>query len=358
MMVFLVTNYLTLYKLTPYQIAQKIIQDVFKTTGVTATVGIGPNLYLAKVAMDIHAKNIKPDKNGGRIAQLDQMTYRRLLWTHRPITDFWRVGKGYAAKLEAQGIYTMGDVARCSIGKENNYYNEDLLYKLFGVNAELLIDHAWGWEPCTMADIKAYKPRSNSMGSGQVLHEPYTFEKTKLIVKEMTDLLVLDLVAKGLVTNQMVLTIGYDIENLNNTSISYSGEITIDHYGRKVPKHAHGTTNLTQQTSSAMIIMDAVMALFDEIVDKNLLTRRVSIKANNIVSEASLAKAPYEQLDMFSDLEVEKGKEEALEKERKLQETVITLKMKYGKNAVLKGMNLKEGATTISRNKQIGGHKA
>jgi len=355
-----VTNYFKLYKLTPYEIAKMMIKDVFKTTGVTATVGIGTNLYLAKVAMDIHAKNIKPDKDGGRIVELDEMAYRKSLWTHHPITDFWRVGTGYAAKLEANGIYTMGDIARCSIGKANEYYNEDLLYKLFGINAELLIDHAWGWEPCTMADIKSYKPKSNSIGSGQVLHEPYTFEKAKLIVKEMTDLLVLDLVTKRLVTNQMVLTIGYDIENLNNDGNRkpYHGEISIDSYGRKIPKQAHGTTNLSQQTSSTRLIMDAVIALFDRIVDENLLIRRVTITANNVILEDRIVKDSYEQLDLFLDLKAAKEKEEALERERKLQESVIQLKKKYGKNAILKGMNFEEGATTISRNKQIGGHKA
>ncbi|HHX59436.1 MAG TPA: DNA methylase [Epulopiscium sp.] len=355
-----ITNYFTLYKLTPYEIAKMMIKDVFKTTGVTATVGIGTNLYLAKVAMDIHAKNIKPDKDGGRIVELDEMAYRKSLWTHHPITDFWRVGTGYAAKLEANGIYTMGDIARCSIGKANEYYNEDLLYKLFGINAELLIDHAWGWEPCTMADIKSYKPKSNSIGSGQVLHEPYTFEKAKLIVKEMTDLLVLDLVTKRLVTNQMVLTIGYDIENLNNDGNRkpYHGEISIDSYGRKIPKQAHGTTNLSQQTSSTRLIMDAVIALFDRIVDENLLIRRVTITANNVILEDRIVKDSYEQLDLFLDLKAAKEKEEALERERKLQESVIQLKKKYGKNAILKGMNFEEGATTISRNKQIGGHKA
>ena len=355
-----ITNYFNLYKLTPYEMAKMLIKDVFKTTGVTATVGIGTNLYLAKVAMDIHAKHTKPDKDGGRITQLDEMAYRELLWTHRPITDFWRVGKGYAAKLEANGIYTMGDIARCSIGKANEYYNEDLLYKLFGINAELLIDHAWGWELCTMADIKSYKPKSNSIGSGQVLHEPYTFQKAKLIVKEMTDLLVLDLVAKRLVTNQMVLTIGYDIENLNNDGNKkpYHGEVTIDSYGRKIPKHAHGTTNLSQQISSTRLIMEAVIALFDQIVDENLLIRRVTIQANNVISEDRLAKDSYDQLDLFFDPKSTKEKEAALEKERKLQESVIKLKQKYGKNAILKGMNLEEGATTISRNEQIGGHKA
>lgn len=355
-----ITNYFKLYKLTPYEMAKMMIKDVFKTTGVTATVGIGTNLYLAKVAMDIHAKNIKPDKDGGRIVELDEMAYRKSLWTHCPITDFWRVGKGYAAKLEANGLYTMGDIARCSIGKANDYYNEDLLYKLFGINAELLIDHAWGWEPSTMADIKSYKPKSNSIGSGQVLHEPYTFEKAKLIVKEMTDLLVLDLVTKRLVTNQMVLTIGYDIENLNNDGNKkpYHGEISIDSYGRRIPKPAHGTTNLSQQTSSTRLILEAVIALFDRIVDENLLIRRVNITANNVILENRMAKDSYEQLDLFLDLKAAKEKKEVLERERKLQESLIQLKKKYGKNAILKGMNFEEGATTISRNQQIGGHKA
>lgn len=355
-----ITNYFKLYKLTPYEIAQMMIKDVFKTTGITATVGIGTNLYLAKVAMDILAKNIKPHKDGGRIVELDEMTYRKSLWAHRPINDFWRVGKGYASKLEANGLYTMGDIARCSIGKANEYYNEDLLYKLFGINAELLIDHAWGWEPCTMADIKSYKPKSNSIGSGQVLHEPYLFEKAKLIVKEMTDLLVLDLVAKGLVTNQVVLTIGYDIENLNNDKKrkSYHGEIRMDHYGRKIPKHAHGRTNLSRHTSSLRLIMDPVIALFNRIVDEDLLIRRVTITANNVISEDKIVKDSYEQLDLFLDLKATKEKEEALEKERKLQESVIKVKKKYGKNAILKGMNFEEGATTISRNQQIGGHRA
>lgn len=355
-----ISNYFKLYKLSPYEMAEMLIKDVFKSTGVTATVGIGTNLYLAKVAMDIHAKNIKPDKDGGRIAELDVMAYRKLLWTHRPLTDFWRVGKGYAGKLEANGIYTMGDIARCSIGKANDYYNEDLLYKLFGINAELLIDHAWGWESCTMEDIKAYKPKSNSISSGQVLHEPYRFEKAKLIVKEMTDLLVLDLVAKRLVTDQVVLTIGYDIENLKdeNKAKSYKGKVSIDRYGRKIPKHAHGRTNLSQETSSTMIIMESTIALFDRIVDENLLIRRVTISANNVISEDQASEASYKQMDMFLDLEASKEKEEELERERKLQEAMIKLKNKYGKNSILKGMNFEEGATTISRNKQIGGHKA
>jgi DNA polymerase V len=355
-----VTNYLKLYKLTPHQMAQMIIKDVLKTTGITATVGIGTNLYLAKIAMDIVAKHIKADKDGGRIAELNEMTYRKQLWNHRPITDFWRVGKGYAKKLEAHGIYTMGDIARCSIGKASDYYNEDLLYKLFGINAELLIDHAWGWEPCTIADIKAYKPKSNSIVSSQVLHKPYNYDKAKLIVQEMTELLVLDLVEKGLVTDQMVLTIGYDIENLKNKEKSkkYRGEVTIDNYGRKIPKHAHGTANIGRQTSSTMIIMEAVLALFDRIVDNNLLIRRVTLSANHVVSKDSVEKDCNKQLNMFEDIEAAKEKKEMLEREKKIQETMIEIKKKYGKNAILKGMNLEEDATTISRNEQIGGHKA
>ena len=362
------TDYLATNHLTPREMTMTMIQKVLKTTGVTATAGIGTNLYLAKIAMDIQAKHIQPDKDGVRIAQLDERSYRQLLWTHRPLTDFWRVGRGYARKLEEHGMFTMGDIARCSVGKLSEYNNEDLLYMLFGINAELLIDHAWGWEPCTIADIKAYKPGSKSIGSGQVLQCPYAFDKAKLIVREMTDLLVLDLVDKGLVTDQMVLTIGYDIENLSNPQISksYHGEVTTDHYGRKIPKHAHGTANLRRQTSSTMLITDAVMDLFDRIADKSLLVRRVNITANHVVdgnAVTSLRKPDsFEQLDMFTDYEAvqKKNTEEdaALAREKKIQEAVIEIKKKYGKNAVLKGMNLEEGATTASRNRQIGGHKA
>ena len=293
------TNYLNTYQMTARELAMTMIQDVLKTTGITATAGIGTNMYLCKIAMDIVAKHIEPDKDGGRIAELDEMSYRRQLWNHRPLTDFWRVGKGYAKKLEEHGLFTMGDIARCSIGKPNEFYNEALLYKMFGINAELLIDHAWGWEPCTIEDIKAYKPSTNSLGSGQVLHCPYTFEKAKLVVREMTDLLVLDLVDKGLVTDQIVLTIGYDIENLTDPGRSsrYKGEITTDHYGRKIPKHAHGTANLDRQTSSTMLIMNAVTELYDQIVDKNLLVRRITISANHIVDESSVTKKDsFEQL--------------------------------------------------------------
>lgn len=360
-----VTDYLNTYSLTARELAMMMIREVLRTIGITATAGVGTNLYLAKIAMDITAKHIEPDKDGVRIAELDEASYRRLLWAHRPLTDFWRVGRGYARKLEAHGIFTMGDVARCSVGKPDEYHNEDLLYKLFGINAELLIDHAWGWEPCTIADVKAYKPEKNSISSGQVLQYPYVFDKAKLIVREMTDLLVLDLVDKGLVTDQMVLTIGYDIENLTNPEISrsYHGEVTTDHYGRKIPKHAHGTANLNRRTSSTMLIMEAVMELFERIADKNLLVRRINITANHVVDEKSAAEhGSFEQLNLFTDYEaVQKKKAEeeaALAREKRMQEAVITIKKKYGKNAVLKGMNLEEGATTASRNRQIGGHKA
>lgn len=360
-----VTAYLKTYDLSPQELARKIMKDVFRLTGITATAGIGTNLYLCKVAMDIVAKHVEPDEDGVRIAELNEMAYRRLLWSHRPLTDFWRVGRGSARKLEAHGMFTMGDVARCSLGGPKDFQNEELLYKLFGVNAELLIDHAWGWEPCTMADIKAYKPSANSVGSGQVLHCPYTAEKGKLIVREMADLLALDLVDKGLVTDQIVLTVGYDIENLldSKRANAYSGDVTTDHYGRKVPKHAHGTANLGHRTSSAVQIMDAVMELYDRIVDSDLLVRRVYLTANHVVEENVLAQeATVEQLDLFTDYEAEQKKREkeriALDRERRRQETVLGIKKKYGKNAILKGMNLEEGATTVDRNRQIGGHKA
>lgn len=360
-----VTSYLNTYRLSARELAMKIIIDVLHTAGITATAGIGTNLYLCKVAMDIEAKHIQPDKNGVRIAELDEMSYRRKLWSHRPLTDFWRVGRGYANKLEQNGIFTMGDVARCSVGKPNEYYNEDLLYKLFGVNAELLIDHAWGWEPCTIADIKAYKPESNSIGSGQVLQYPYDFEKAKLVVKEMTDALVLDLVEKGLVTNQLTLTVGYDIENLTdrNRRKKYQGEVKTDRYGRKIPKHGHGTANLDGYSSSTKQIMAAMLELFDRIVDKNLLIRRLNVTANRVIDEKSIPKPPrYQQMDFFTDYAAEQEKQKAqqaeLAREKKIQEAMIDIKKKFGKNAVLKGTNLSEGATGKDRNNQIGGHKA
>ena len=323
-----------------------------------------PILILAyiKIAMDIVAKHTKADQDGVRIAQLDEMMYRKYLWHHQPITDFWRVGKGYQNKLKKVGLYTMGDIAKCSIGKEDEYYNEDLLYDLFGINAELLIDHAWGYEPCTIKDIKAYKPENNSIGSGQVLDSPYDFNKAKLVVKEMLDLLSLNLVEKRLVTDQIVLTIGYDIENLSKFKY-YQGEITTDYYGRKIPKHAHGTVNLKEKTASAKLIIEAVMKLYDKIIDNNLTVKRINISANHVVSETTLInQKTIEQLDLFTDYEALKKQREKeskeLLKEKKLQQATLQIKKKYGKNAILKGMNLKEGATTIERNKTIGGHKA
>ena len=359
------TAYLKTYKMTARELAHKMICDILNETGVTATAGIGTNMYLCKVAMDIVAKKIPADKDGVRIAELDELSYRKLLWNHVPLTDFWRVGHGYAKKLMANGMYTMGDVARCSVGKSNEYYNEALLYKLFGINAELLIDHAWGWEPTTIAEIKAYKPQKNSLGSGQVLQCAYTAEKAKLIVKEMTDLLVLDMVNKKLVTDQMVLTIGYDIDNLTDPIIrnKYHGPVTIDHYGRQVPKHAHGTINLSKYTSSTKIIMNAVEELFDRIINPDLLVRRVNIVASKVVPESEVRDMQsFEQLDLFTDyasLEKEREQEKReREKEKKIQHAVLDIQKRFGKNAVLKGMNFEEGAMTRERNGQIGGHKA
>ena len=359
------TTYLGSSGLTPHDFAMKMIRDVYQTTGITATAGIGTNMYLAKIAMDIVAKHIPADKEGVRIAELDEMSYRQQLWNHRPLTDFWRVGRGYAKKLEENGMFTMGDVARCSLGKPRDYYNEDLLYKLFGINAELLIDHAWGWEPCTIAEVKQYKPSSNSVGSGQVLQCPYEFEKARLVVREMIDLLVLDLVDKGLVTDQIVLTIGYDIENLTDSERrkAYKGPVTTDNYGRQIPKHAHGTANVGRQTSSTRFITDATMELYDKIVNPALLVRRLTIAANHVVPESSVQKVDtVEQLDLFTDyeaLERERAKDqEELDREKKMQQAVLLIKKKFGKNAILKGMNLQKGATAKDRNNQIGGHKA
>ena len=328
-----VTNYLGTYGLTPRQLAMKMILDVLDTTGITATAGIGTNLYLAKIAMDIEAKHIEPDENGVRIAELTEMSYRRSLWSHRPLTDFWRVGRGYAKKLEAHGLATMGDIARCSLGSPGDFYNEELLYKLFGINAELLIDHAWGWEPCT-------------------------FEKARLVVHEMADMLALDLVDKGLVTNQLTLTVGYDIESMKGET-GYWGEVTVDRYGRAVPKHAHGTANLERYTSSAKQIVAAVLALFDRIVDKKLLSRRMYLAANRVLPEADAPdRDGMEQMDLFGDAQRRAEESAALEREKRMQQAVLRIKKRYGKNAILKGMNLEEGATAVSRNGQIGGHKA
>lgn len=361
-----VTHYLETYGLTPRELAKKIIWDVIQTTGITAAAGIGTNLYLSKVAMDIVAKHVKPDRDGVRIARLNEKSYRRLLWEHRPLTDFWRVGRGYARKLEENGLFTMGDIARCSLGKQKDFYNEDLLYRLFGVNAELLIDHAWGWEPCTIAEIKAYKPDVNTVGSGQVLQQPSSCERGRLVVREMTDLLALGLVDKGLVTDQIVLTIGYDRENLDNPEIRklYQGPVTIDRYGRKLPKYAHGSINLDRLTSSARLIMDAVTQLYDRIADPNLLIRRVNVTANHVVEESKAACIgdTWEQMDLFTDYEaLEKSRAEeeaALEREKRIQKAMLSIQKKYGKNAILRGMNLQEGATARERNQQIGGHKA
>lgn len=352
-----ITDYLKLYRLTSKELTTKIIKDVFETTGITATAGIGTNMYLAKVSMDIVAKHTKPNDFGVRIACLNEITYRKKLWEHKPLTDFWRVGKGYANKLEKYNIYTMGDIARCSLE------NEDLLYKLFGVNAELLIDHAWGYEPCTIKDVKSYKPLTTSLSSGQVLHCPYDYKKTKIIVSEMMELLSLDLVDKHLVTDQLTLTIGYDIENLSNPSISenYDGEITIDHYGRKIPKHSHGTINLEFKTSSTKILLESIISLYERIVNKKLLVRRINISANKLENENEIiSEKIVEQFDLFTDYKkqdkIKSTQREELQKERKIQNVILNLKNKYGKNAILKGMNLQDGATTIDRNKQIGGH--
>ncbi len=355
-----VTPYLRTYGISAHDLAMKIILDVLETTGITATAGIGTNLFLCKIAMDIVAKHIPADENGVRIAELDEMKFRRELWEHQPITDFWRVGRGTARKLERYGMFTMGDVALCS------ERSEDLLYRLFGKNAELLIDHAWGWEPCTIADIKAYKPSTNSLSSGQVLHCPYDAEKARLIVREMTDLLVLDLVEKRLVTDQMVLTVGYDIENLTDPAraAAYRGEIETDPYGRRVPRKAHGSINLDGHTSSTKKIMDAVTELYDRIVDPTLLVRRMYVVANHVLSEEDAPKkcTEGEQLNLFTDYAAEEAKQqaedEALVRERRIQEAALAIKKKYGKNALLKGMNLEEGATAKDRNAQIGGHKA
>ncbi len=400
------SGYLKTYGLNAHDFARLLVREVFKETGITATAGIGPNLYLCKIAMDIGAKHTEADADGVRIAELDEYSYRRLLWDHRPITDFWRVGRGYAKKLAKKSIFTMGDIARCSLGNSSDYYNEDLLYKMFGVNAELLIDHAWGYEPCTLAEVKSYRPQRKSLVSGQVLQNAYTYEKTRIVVREMMELLALDLVDKGLLTNQIVLTVGYDIENLSDPERrkAYKGEITVDGYGREIPKHAHGTGNLPFSTASTKLTTDCVLEVFDRVVDESLLTRRISITANNLVleseykRESEVASAEPEQISMFDMLAgggtpqerepasskdkssySERGEEkprdsvvaesisgsaasekseDALEKEKQVQEAMLKIKKRFGKNAILKGTNLQEGATAKERNAQIGGHKA
>ena len=370
-----VTHYTHLYRAEAeragldeaHYMALMMIRDVLDKTGITATAGIGTNLYLAKVAMDIVAKHVAPDGDGVRIAALNERSYRELMWSHRPLTDFWRVGKGYARKLEAEGLYTMGDIARCSLGDRSDYYNEDLLYRLFGVNAELLIDHAWGWEPCRISDIKAYRPESNSLSVGQVLAHPYPFDKARLVVREMTDALVLDMVKKGLACDQVVLTVGYDIENLADPERRrrYRGTVTRDWYGREVPKPAHGSWNLEGYTSSTRRITEAMMALYDSIVDPALLVRRMYVIVNRVRNETEAraeAAAGSVQLDMFTDYEAQAREDAAREaqrmKEHKQQQVVLAIKEKYGKNAILRGMNLEEGATQRERNKQVGGHRA
>ena len=354
-----VTNYLHTYGMTAHEMTMTMVRDVLYNTGITATAGIGTNLFLAKVAMDIVAKKAKPDKDGVRIAALDEMSFREILWTHRPLTDFWRIGGGTAARLEAMQLFTLGDVARASLDP----VFEALLYKVFGINAELIIDHAWGWEPVTVDIIKQYRPSTNSISSGQVLHCPYDFDKGRLIVREMTELLVLDLVRKRLVTKQIVLNIGYDRESLTgDRAQKYTGPVTMDHYGRKVPKHAHGTGNIDHYTSSTHTIMEAVLELYDRVVNRNLLIRRVNIAACNLISEDDVPEDKPMQLDMFTDYEAvdreKKAQQAAEEKERKLQRVTLAIQDRFGKNAMLKGMNLMEGGTTIDRNGQIGGHKA
>lgn len=356
-----ITHYLKTYKMTAYELTQTIIKDVYKTTGIIATAGIGTNLYLCKVAMDIVAKHIQPDKNGNRIAELDEMTYRKLLWNHTPITDFWRIGHGYAKKLENKHLYTMGDIARCSIGKTNDFYNEELLYSMFGVYAELIIDHAWGYEPCTIKDIKAYKPQDKSISSSQVLHKPYSYDKAKIIVKEMIDLLSLELVDKNLVTDQITLNIGYDI--IDKSNAKYYGKITKDMYGRIMPKQDSGTIHMKFPTSSTKLMTQKIIELYENIVNKNLFIKRLNISVNHLTTSQSIdSQEFYEQLDLFSYFElnqeqIEKEKIQ-LEEEKRLQKAIIDIKKKYGKNSILKVMDLQEDATTRDKNNQIGGHKA
>lgn len=353
------TPYLRTYGVDGAGFARMLIQQVLKETGITATAGIGTNLYLCKVAMDIVAKHVQPDAFGVRIASLDEQSYRQQLWDHQPLTDFWRVGRGYEKKLRQVGLFTMGDVARCSLGKETEFHNESLLYKLFGINAELLIDHAWGYEPCTIRDIKAYKPSTNSVSSGQVLTCPYAAEKARIVVLEMADALALDLVEKGLVTSQLTLTVGYDIENLTDPLIrqSYTGPVVTDYYGRKIPKHAHGTANLPRQMSSSRRISEAVAELFDRIVDSNLLIRRLTLCANFLTPEGQ-AGTGFEQMDLFGQTARAEQEEAELEREKRRQTAMLTIKRKFGKNAILRGLSLEEGATARDRNAQIGGHKA
>ena len=356
--------YLATYGCTARELAMLLIRAVLKETGITATAGVGTKLYLAKVAMDIVAKHMPADRNGVRIAELDEMSYREKLWAHQPLTDFWRLGKGYARKLEALGLRTMGDVARCSLGSPYSPYGAEKLFKLFGVNAELLIDHAWGVEKCTMADIKAYRPDNHSVSSGQVLPSPYPFDKARLVVREMTDALALELMDQHLVAGQMVLTVGYDLESLHDPlrRSAYQGPIERDWYGRPVPKAAHGSIHLPLPTASGILMMDAVMELYDRIVHPQLLVRRMYVVAAQVTDEGDAPAPQNEQMDFFTDYQARQKENErrqaALEKEKKRQQAVIGIKKKYGKNAILRGMNFEEGATAKERNAQIGGHKA
>ena len=352
-----ITSYLKNSKMTAREFTKRMIIDIFQTTGMTATAGIGTNLYLCKIAMDIVAKHVRPDEDGVRIAQLNELRYRQYLWNHKPLIDFWRVGRGYTKRLEKLGLYTMGDIARCSI------HNEDILYDEFGINAELLIDHAWGYESCSMKDIKSYKPDHQSIGSGQVLSEPYNFEKARLVVKEMVDQLALNLVDKQLVTDQITLTVGYDKGNLSHNQSKYKGEVTTDYYGRKIPKHAHKTIHLGMSTSSSLLMIDKVLDVYDKIVDKRLYIRRIHISANHVLDESLVANQEViEQMDLFVDYDAlekqRKRQKEELEKDKRLQQVTLEIKKKYGKNSVLKAMDLEEGATAITRNGTIGGHKA
>ena len=343
-----ITGYLKTYKMTPREMITKMIQDVYETTGITATGGIGTNMYLAKIAMDIVAKHMEPNSFGVRIAGLDEASYRKLLWNHKPITDFWRVGKGISKTLADNKMYTMGDVARKSLE------NQDLLYKLFGVNAEYLIDHAWGYEPCTMQDVKNFKPKVNSLSEGQVLHKPYDYAHTKLIIKEMTDNVSFALTRRKLVTDQLVLEIGYDTSNLD----FYDGEITLDRYGRKIPKHAHGTIRLDRFSSSSKVLREYIIKLYERIIDKDLSVRRVYVIAGNVKSKDSIKEEKvYEQIDLFTDYDLKEKEEKSIEKDNNLQEVLLDIKNKYGKNSIVKGMNLEEGGTAIERNGQVGGHR-
>ena len=355
------TAYLKTYKTTPHDLAVKIMRDIYQKTGITATAGLGTNLFLCKVAMDVKAKHMPPDENGARIAELNERSFREEFWSHRPITDFWRVGGGTARRLAKFGMYTMGDIAKCSVGKPGDFYNEELLYKLFGVNAELLIDHAWGWEPCEIKDIKAYRPKFNSLSIGQVLKEPYPYEKARLIVREMTDQLALDLAKKELVCEALVLTLGYDTENVTDPEKrkNYEGIIRRDYYGREVPEHAHGTARFEKHTASPSRLLSGMTELFEKIANPELTVRRITVAAENVMTAEKADEKSYEQLDIFSLNDPEADERAAAEaRENAMQKALLKIKAKYGKNSIVRGMNLEEGSTAIERNEEIGGHRA